>query len=145
MTEVSTVIREFDVFGNGGQTPYGIDTPKINAQFVGISPAIAFDANNQPKLARQKERQLRAIEEAICHDFHDKMAALDGNQLSQNLQVIQDLITTFKIRLETELLVDQQLELESLTTSGEWLTYWQDTAPLVQAKARQQENLPQDF
>ncbi|KRL93817.1 hypothetical protein ACUIJQ_10640 [Levilactobacillus hammesii] len=145
MTEVLTVIREFDVFGNSGQTPYGIDTPKINAQFVGISPAMAFDTNNQPKLARQNERQLRTIEDNLRHDFHDKMAALTGNDLGQNLQAIQDLVTTFKARLEQDLLVKDQLELENLTLSGEWLTYWQDDAPLAKAKAQQQENLPQDF
>ncbi|WP_334427260.1 MULTISPECIES: hypothetical protein [unclassified Levilactobacillus] len=145
MTTVLTVIREFDVFGNGSQTPYGIDTPKINAQFVGVSPAMAFDTNNQPKLSRQNERRLRAIEDAMRHDFHDQMAALDGNDLAQNLQTIQTLITTFKSRLEQELLVANQLELESLTTTGEWLTFWQDNAPLTQAKAHQQENLPQDF
>ncbi|MCT4486889.1 hypothetical protein EFS32_02885, partial [Levilactobacillus parabrevis] len=74
MTEVLTVIREFDVFGNAGQTPYGIDTPKINAQFVGISPAMAFDTNNQPKLARANERKLRDIEDGLRREFHDKMA-----------------------------------------------------------------------
>lgn len=145
MTEVLTVIREFDVFGNGNQTPYGIDTPKINVQFVGVSPAMAFDTNNQPKLSRQNERQLRTIEESLRRDFHDQMAALDGNDLPQNLQVIQALITSFKTRLEQDLLVDQQLELESLTTTGEWLTFWQDDGPLTQIKAQQQENLPQDF
>ncbi|MFD1549303.1 hypothetical protein [Levilactobacillus fuyuanensis] len=145
MTEVLTVIREFDVFGNAGQTPYGIDTPKINAQFVGVSPAMAFDANNQPKLARANERKLRDIEDGLRHDFHDQMAALDGNDLAQNLQAIQDLIATFKSRLEQDLLSDNQLALESLTMNGEWLTYWQDDAPLVKAKAQQQENLPQDF
>jgi len=145
MTEVLTVIREFDVFGNAGQTPYGIDTPKINAQFVGVSPAMAFDANNQPKLARANERKLRDIEGGLRHDFHDRMAALDGNELAQNLQAIQDLITTFKSRLEQDLLSDNQLELESLTMNGEWLTYWQDDAPLAKTKAQQQENLPQDF
>ncbi|MFC6206760.1 MULTISPECIES: hypothetical protein [Levilactobacillus] len=145
MAEVLTVIRAFDVFGNGAQTPYGIDTPKINAQFVGISPAMAFDVNNQPKLARQIERQLRQIEEEIRDQFRDDLTNLGGTDLAQNLQVTQQLITTFKDRLEQDLLVKNQLELESLTTSGEWLTYWQDDAPLVKTKSQQQQNLPQDF
>ncbi|MCT4488769.1 hypothetical protein, partial [Levilactobacillus parabrevis] len=99
----------------------------------------------QPKLARANERKLRDIEDGLRREFHDKMAALDGNDLAQNLQAIQDLITTFKSRLEQELLSDNQLELESLTMNGEWLTYWQDNAPLAKTKAQQQENLPQDF
>jgi hypothetical protein len=42
-------------------------------------------------------------------------------------------------------LIQDQLDLESLTISGEWLTYWQADAPLPRAKAFQQDVLPNDF
>ncbi|TGD19814.1 hypothetical protein [Levilactobacillus suantsaiihabitans] len=145
MAEVLTVLQEFDVFGNGDASPYGIDTPKINAQFVGVTPAVAFDVHNQPKLARVNARKLRDIEQAVRQQFAPQLNTLGGPDLAENLGVIQQLITAFKDRLEQDLLVPEQLELESLTTSGEWLTYWQDEAPLVRAKEQQRTNLPKDF
>jgi len=44
MSEVLTVLREFDLFG-GDSSQYGIETPKINAQFVGVAPAMVFDVH----------------------------------------------------------------------------------------------------
>lgn len=145
MAEVLTVIRAFDLFGTGDQTPYGIDTPKINAQFVGVSPAMAFDVNNQPKLSRENERQLRQIEDSIRTEFRESLSNLGGDDLAANLTIFHQLITTFKTRIDQDLLVADQLELESLTTSGEWLSFWQDNAPLVQAKSQQQQTMPKDF
>ncbi|AKP64931.1 hypothetical protein FC99_GL002444 [Levilactobacillus koreensis JCM 16448] len=144
MNEVLTVIREFDLFG-GDSSQYGIETPKINAQFVGVEPAMAFDVHNQPKLARQTERQLRTIENEIRNQFHVEMIDMGGGDINQTFQVFQVMIATFKQRVEKELLIDNQLELESLTTSGEWLLFWHEDAPLVKAKQQQQENLPKDF
>lgn len=147
MSEILTVIRDFTVYGNSddAQAPYGLDLPKISVQFVGVSPAMAFDVHNQPKLARDKERQLRKIETAVRTQFEDAIGNMGGNDLAANLQTMQRLITAFKEQLETDFLVKDQLELESLTTNGEWLTYWDENASLVKAKELQQDNLPQDF
>lgn len=145
MTQVLSVIREFDIFGSGDDVPYGIDTPKIHAQFVGISPAITFDTSNQPRLARQKERELRTLEDDIRKEFRDQLSHQQGGDLSVNLNIFGRLITTFKQRLENTLLVKDQLELESLTISGEWLTYWQDKTPLARQKTAQQQQMPSDL
>ena len=61
MTEVYTILREFPIFGYAKNTPESLDEPTINAQFVGVASAIAFDANNHPMLTRQHERQIKAI------------------------------------------------------------------------------------
>lgn len=145
MTEVYTILREFPIFGYAKNTPESLDEPTINAQFVGVANAIAFDANNQPKLTRQHERQLKAIEHAIREQFEDELMDLGGDNLQANLTIIGDLLATFKHRLESDLLIQDQLDLESLTISGEWLTYWQADAPLSRAKAFQQDVLPNDF
>jgi len=147
MTEILTVIRDFTVYGNRDedQVPYGLDLPKISAQFVGVSPAMAFDVHNQPKLARDKERQLRKIETAIRTELEAEIANLGSDDLNANLATMQHLLTTFKERLEQDFLVKDQLDLESLTTHGEWLAYWQEDAPMVKAKEQQQENMPNDF
>lgn len=145
MAEILTVIRDFNVYGETDNMPYGINLPKISAQFVGVSPAIAFDTSNQPKLARDKERKLRKIVTKLTAQFKDDIDNLGSADLAANLQIIQQLITTFKEQIEQEILVPHQLDLESLTIDGEWLTYWQEDAPMVKAKEQQQQNLPQDF
>jgi len=139
LAEVLTAINVFDVFGQSANSPYaGANTPKLNAQFVGYTPEMSFDIDNQPKLARNNERKLRNIEKEVREEFRERLVKLGGADLEENLKTFNDLITTFRDRIEKEITTSDNLDLSSLTTTGEWVTYWRNDSKLVQLKNEQQ-------
>lgn len=136
---VESIGWEFDVLqANSLDEHY----PRLEAVFVGIAPAIAYDAQNQPKFNRTIERHLKALERQIRQAHQTELSHLGSPDLAQNAAIIQNLVRDYHQQLTQTILIPQQLELESLTLAGEWPLFWTQTAPLVQRKDHEREPMP---
>lgn len=116
--------------------------PRIEALFVGRTPAVAYDAQNQPKFNRTIERRLKALERDLRHKHQADLSTLGSADLAQNALIIQRLVTDYSNQLRAQILVPAQLDLESLTLAGEWPLFWNEQAPLVRQKAQSQTPMP---
>lgn len=116
--------------------------PRLETVFVGTAPAIAYDADNQAKFSRPIERTLKSLERQLRQDHQADLSALGSADVTANAAIIQRLVTDYHDQLVAQVLVPDQLELESLTLAGEWPFFWNPTAPLVQQKSRTREPMP---
>lgn len=137
--QVESIGWEFDVLqANTFDDAY----PRLEAVFVGVAPAIAYDAQNHPKFNRTIERHLRDLEKDLRQTHQTDLSTLGTDNLAQNLAIITRFVTDYQHRLAQDILIPNQLELESLTLGGEWLLLWNQAAPLVQQKDREREPMP---
>lgn len=137
--QVESIGWEFDVL----QANQIDDTyPRLEAVFNGITPAIAYDVNNQPKFTRNVEHKLKDLEKGLRQTHQADLSRLGSDDLAQNLAIITAFVTAYRDALEATILVPGQLELESLTIAGEWLLQWNQQSPLAQQKAQEREPMP---
>ncbi|MDT6979806.1 hypothetical protein [Levilactobacillus zymae] len=136
---VESIGWEFDVLqANSFDDNY----PRLEAVFVGITPAVAYDAQNQPKFNRPIERRLRDLEKQLRRDHQADLSALGSADLAHNATIIQKLVADYHTQITQQILIAGQLELESLTLAGEWPLFWDQTSPLVQQKDHEREPMP---
>ena len=117
--------------------------PRIDAVFVGVTPAIAYDVHNQAKFSRPIEHHLKTLERQLRQQHQAALSTLGTADIAHNVTVIQDLIHDYRAQLTDQILVAHQLELESLTLAGEWPLFWDQATPLVAQKSREREPMPQ--
>lgn len=136
---VESIGWEFDVLqANSFDDNY----PRLEAVFVGIAPAVAYDAQNQPKFKRNIERRLRDLEKQLRRDHQADLSALGSADLVHNTTIIQNLVADYHTQITQQILITGQLELESLTLAGEWPLFWNQTSTLVQQKDHEREPMP---
>ncbi|GEO70657.1 hypothetical protein [Levilactobacillus acidifarinae] len=137
--QVESIGWEFDVLqANSFDDNY----PRLEAVFVGVAPAVAYDAQNQPKFQRTIERRLRDLEKQLRQTHQADLSALGSADLTRNATIIQDLVADYHTQITQQILITGQLELESLTLAGEWPLFWAQTSPLVQQKDHEREPMP---
>jgi len=137
--QVESIGWEFDILK---ANQFDENYPRLEAVFVGVAPAIAYDTQNQPKFERTIERKLKALEDDLRQTHQADLSALGSADLGANLAIINRFITAYQTRVTQEILVPNQLALESLTLAGEWLLQWNQQAPLVQQKDDQRGPMP---
>ncbi|MGP4117800.1 hypothetical protein ACS4N0_11635 [Levilactobacillus zymae] len=136
---VESIGWEFDVLqANSFDDNY----PRLEAVFVGIAPAVAYDAQNQPKFKRNIERRLRDLEKQLRRDHQADLSALGSADLAHNATIIQNLVADYHTQITQQILITGQLELESLTLAGEWPLFWNQTSTLAQQKDHEREPMP---
>lgn len=93
---VESIGWEFDVLqANSLDDHY----PRLEAVFVGVAPAVAYDAQNQPKFNRTIERHLKALERQIRQAHQADLSRLGSSDLAQNATIIQNLVSDYHQQL----------------------------------------------
>lgn len=137
--QIESIGWEFDVLQASAVDD---NYPRIEAVFVGVTPAVAYDVHNQAKFSRTIEHHLRDLERALRQAHQAELAQLGSADVTANSAIIQHLLSDYHDQLVAQVLIPDQLELESLTLAGEWPFFWNEQAPLVQQKNREREPMP---